>query len=88
MIKQIEFSTYHEIIVFELRAATRRYFEVWEDVLDKAESERPAYAANVEQCRLPIVVLSCTLLESAINFYLCSKCTAEQFRKIEHTGLE
>jgi hypothetical protein len=32
MINEIEFSTYHEVIADELRAALGRYFEKWDEI--------------------------------------------------------
>lgn len=79
----ITFSTYHEVIVWELRAAIERYFEYWEKMIWNEQSELQSHLAPIEQHRLPIVVLSCTLLECAINFYLCTKCDAKLFAKLD-----
>lgn len=81
--KEMTFSTYHEIVANVLRAAIRRYFKLWEDVGLKDEAEREQWASTIEQPRLEIVVLSAVLLESCINFYLCTKCDAARFKEIE-----
>src|ERR1700722_17331711 len=85
--KEMSFSTYHEVIVWELRAAIGRYFDFLEDLAWKEERENVLYLGTMEQHRLPIIILSCTLLEHAINFYLCTKCQAEEFEKIERRSL-
>jgi hypothetical protein len=85
--REIAYSAYHEIIVYELRASIRRYNDQWEDVLWKRLTNSPLHALHIEQYRLPIILLSCTLLECVINFYLCMNCDAKRFRKLEREGL-
>jgi hypothetical protein len=81
--EELAFSTYHDVIVAELRASIRRYNDHWEDVLWKGWEQNEFCSPTVERFRLPVFVLSCTLLENVINFYLCTKCTAKQFKRIE-----
>ena len=83
----IAYSTYHEVIVWELRAAIERYFEYLWELYWKQQQGNELYLVPIEQRRLPIVVLSSTLLECAINFYLCIKCNAKQFKKIQRERL-
>lgn len=87
MVDEMAYSTYHEIIAWELRAALRRYNDTWEDLLFKEENEQQRFLTTVEHHRVTIVVLSCALLESVINFYLCTKCSAEQFKKLDRHPL-
>ena len=65
----ITYSTYHEVIVWELRAAIERYFEFLWQIHWKQEQGNELYLAPIEQRRLPIVVLSSTLPN---KFNLCS----------------
>src|SRR5580698_9808919 len=81
--KELAFSTYHEAIVWELRAAIERYFDFWENLHWKQEEACELHLGPVEQHRLPIIILSCTLLECIINFYLCTKCRAEEFERLD-----
>jgi hypothetical protein len=85
--EELAYSTYHEIIAAELRNSIRRYNDIWEDTLWKGLQNHKVVAAWVEQYRLPIVVLSCTLLENIINFYLCTKCDAKAFGKLDWKSL-
>jgi len=85
--REIAYSAYHEIIVYELRAAIRRYSDQWEDMLWKGLKNSELHAPQIEQYRLPIVVLSCTLLECVINFYLSMNCDAERFKKLDRKSL-
>jgi hypothetical protein len=62
MINEMGFSTYHEIIADELRAALRRYFEKWDEILDRPEAERPLYDTTIEQYRISVIVTAVTLL--------------------------
>lgn len=87
MISEMEFSTYHELIVYELRGALWRYFDKWDDILDKPDSERLRYASTIEQYRISVIVLSCALIEYVINFYLGTKCDAEKFKKLDRESL-
>jgi len=80
--KEISFSTYYDVIAYELRASIRRYFELWESLFWKGQQQNPMCLFDVERKRLPIIVLSCTLLECAINFYLSTKLSSEQFKEI------
>ncbi len=86
MINEMEFSTYYEVIAFELRDALRRYNEIWLRVLCMDEDQRSFWVSSVEQRRLSVVVLTCCLLENIANFYICTKCKAEHFNKLERWG--
>lgn len=81
------FSTYHEIIADELRAALRRYFEQWDEILDKPEAERPLHDATIEQYRISIIILCSVLAEYSINFYLSTKFDAKKFKDLEQKSL-
>jgi len=81
------FSTYHEIIAGELRAALRRYFEQWDEILDIPEAQRPLYDTTIERYRISVIVLCSALIECSINFYLSTKCDAAKFEKLEGKGL-
>jgi len=81
--KGIAFSTYYEVIEWELRAAIERYFDFSWELHWKEQQKNELYLIPIEQRRLPIIILSCTLLECAINFYLCTKCDAKHFEKLE-----
>jgi hypothetical protein len=70
----IAYGTYHEVIEWELRAAIERYFEFLWELHWKQRQGDNLYLVSIEQRRLPITIFSCTLLECAINFYLCTKC--------------
>ena len=83
MFDEMRYSDYHDVIAWELRAAIKRYYETWEVIMEKEPSEREPWTTAIEQRRLTIVVLSSALLECAINFYLCLKCSAARFKKIE-----
>jgi len=85
--KEIVSSSYHEVIAWELRAAIRRYFEYWEYLFWKEQRPPGIYLAAIEQRRLPVVVFSCMFLENVINFYLCTKCDAKDFKKVESESL-
>lgn len=87
MKNEMGFSTYHEIIGDELRAALRRYFEKWDEILDLPAAERPLYDSTIEQYRVSVVVLCSVLAEYSINFYLSTKCDATRFRKLERNEL-
>lgn len=83
MFNEMRFSDYHDVISWELKDAIKRYFEIWEDVLDREKPERERWANSVEQRRLSVIVLSALLTEAAINFYLCVKCDAKGFKEIQ-----
>src|SRR6267142_3783497 len=83
MMNEIGFSTYHEVIACELRAALRRYFEKWDEISDKPEAEQPLYDSTIEQYRISIIVLSSALVEYTINFYISTKCDAKKFKKLD-----
>ncbi len=85
--KGIAFSTYHEVIEWELRAAIGRYFDFLWELHWKEQQGNELYLIPIEQHRLPIIILSCTLLECVINFYLCTKCDAKHFEKLERKSL-
>jgi hypothetical protein len=87
MVNEMAFSTYHEIIAWELRGALSRYYETWLEVTCKGAVEGHGFITKVEQCRLVVVVLTCALVEHVINFYLCTKCNAVQFHKLERKAL-
>ena len=81
------FSIYHEIIVVELRQALRRYFDLWEDVLDHPEEQRDEYAGDLEARRITVIVLSSALVEYVANFFLSIQCEAKQFAKLDRESL-
>jgi hypothetical protein len=83
MLHEMTYSDYHEVIAWELRDAIKRYFTTWETILEKPQSERELWTKAIEQRRLTVVILSSALLECAINFYLCTKCSAKRFKLIE-----
>jgi len=83
----IAYGTYHEVIERELRASIERYFEFLWELHWKQKQGDESYLVPIEQRRLPVIILSCTLLECAINFYLCIKCDAKQFEKLDKKGL-
>jgi hypothetical protein len=87
MFKEMEFSTYHEIIAWELRHSIRRYADMWISVLCKEPTEHQLYGQSMEQMRLSVVVFASCLLESSINFFLCTQCTAVQFEKFDKFSL-
>jgi hypothetical protein len=63
MINEIAHTDYHKVIASELRVAIRRYYDMWEDILHKDESEREGWISMIEQPRVSIVVLSCALVD-------------------------
>ena len=83
MINEMGFSTYHEIIADELRAALRRYFEQWDEILDEPAAARPLYDSTIEQYRISVIILSAILVEYSINFYLSTKYDAKTFKGSE-----
>lgn len=83
MFDEMKFSTYYEVIASELRRALGRYYDTWQEILCKDENRRELYLSTIEQTRISVVVLTCSLLEHTINFYLCTKCSALEFRKLE-----
>jgi hypothetical protein len=83
MKKDMEFSTYYEVIAAELRDALSRYYDKWLEILCEDEIERPQYLFAIEQKRISVIAMTCALLEHAINFYLCTKCNATQFRDLD-----
>lgn len=83
-IKKMAFSTYHEVILFELRGALRRYNKIWEEVMCREPGERPGYLMTIEHHRIAVVVLACALLETAINFYLGTKCDSRAFQGLRN----
>jgi hypothetical protein len=87
MKNEMGFSTYHEIIAGELRAASRRYFEKWDEILDQPVTEKPLYNTTIEQYRISVVVLCAVLAEYSINFYLSAKCEAAKFAELEGRSL-
>jgi hypothetical protein len=87
MMNKIGFSTYHELIADELRAALRRYFDKWDQILDKPEAEQPLYKSTIEQYRISVIVLCSALVEYAINFYLSTKSDATKFKDLESKPL-
>jgi hypothetical protein len=86
MINEIAFSTYHELIADELRATLRRYFEKWDEIIDKPEAEQPLHNSTIEQYRISVIVLCSALVEYVINFYLSTKCDAKKFKKLDELG--
>ena len=94
MADEIAFGMYHASIGDELCGAVRRYFDTWQEVFDRDEAERMFCVSTVESCRISVIVLSCALLDYAINFYLGLKCDSALFHKLERrpplptTGIE
>jgi hypothetical protein len=86
MINEMGFSTYHEVISYELRAALTRYFEKWDEIKDKPEADQPLYDSTIEQYRISVIVLCSALVECVINFYLSTKCDANKFKKLDRLG--
>src|ERR1051325_9622992 len=82
--QEMAFSTYYEAIVWELRAAIRRYNKTWVEVMCRKPSERELFLSTIEHHRIVVVVLACALLEQAINFYLCTKCDAATFQALRN----
>jgi hypothetical protein len=80
------FSTYHEIIIVELRHAIRRYFDLWEDILDREEGHG-WFIGDIEARRISVIVLSSALVEYVANFFLCIKCDSKQFDKLDKKPL-
>lgn len=80
---EIRFSTYYEVIASELRLSIRRYNDAWEDILWDGHQTFENSAPWIERHRLPVIILTCTLLESLANFYICTKCDANLFSKLE-----
>jgi hypothetical protein len=87
MINEIAFDDYHQIIAWELRAAIARYYDRWEEILDKDEQEREFWTSTIEQARIGVVVFSCALVEYAINFYICVKTDSKEFSKLDRKSL-
>lgn len=87
MRKEIHYSTYHDVIGAELRAALGRYHEKWEEVLGEEPAKRTIYLSTIERHRLSVVILSCTLLEAMINFYIGAKCKGKKFRELQARSL-
>jgi hypothetical protein len=88
MFQEMRFSTYHELIASDLRAALIRYYDEWLDIVCKEEVERPQFLSSIEEKRISVVVLTCALLENAINFYLCTKCDAARFKDLQRKRLD
>src|SRR5262245_10888803 len=86
--KEMTFSTYHEIIAAELRSSLQRYFHTWEKALAQGTETRPLWVSAIERPRLSVVLLTCALLESVINFYLSTKCVSKRFKSLQAWSLE
>lgn len=88
MVNEMAYDDYHEVIGWELRAAVRRYYDKWEEVLNMDEQDRKAWISAVEQSRVSIVVLATALAEYVINFYICTRCDAKEFRDLDRRSLQ
>ncbi len=86
--QEFAYGDYHEIVAWELQYLVRRYVEYWEIVSYEDPNKRGTFCGEVEIRRISVVVFTCVLLESAINFYLCTKSTAAEFKKLDGLPLE
>jgi hypothetical protein len=80
--QEMRYSTYHEVISWELRHAVRRYYEEWENIMCLEAASRSMHTVPIEQKRLAVILLSSCLIESVINFVISVHTNADDFEKL------